>query len=79
MFTEDWLGCKLNSLVRMDSIQINFNSAARLGDKLTCSGTLADNGDFFLAGANTTTGKNAFQASGHCSKITGELKDKFFN
>lgn len=72
MFTENWLGEKSNSLVRMKDLQINFNQSTGLGESLNCSGTLAEDGTFYVEGLQAENGKNAFQAQGRCEKITLE-------
>ena len=62
MFTEDWLGEKCGSLVRMKELQLNFNQTTPFGEKLICSGALDENGDFYVEGLQNSSGKNAFQA-----------------
>lgn len=69
MFTEDWLGEKTNSLIRMKELQLNFNQSTGLGEKLNCSGTLGEDGRFYVEGLQNSSGKNAFQAQGICEKI----------
>ena len=69
MFTEDWLGEKTQSLVRMREVQINFNASTAFREQLCCSGTLDESGKFYVQGINTASGKNAFQAQGSCEII----------
>ena len=69
MFTEDWLGEKTNSLIRMKELQLNFNQSTGLGEKLNCSGMLGEDGCFYVEGLQNSNGKNAFQAQGICEKI----------
>lgn len=70
MFTEDWLGKKTNSLVRMKSLQLNFNQTTAFQEKLICSGVLNEDGSFYVAGVNEISGKNSFQAQGVCETIS---------
>ena len=67
MFTEDWLGEKSKSPVRMKEIQINFNHTTGYGETLKCSGNAAD-GMFYVEGELSSCQKNAFQAQG-CYEI----------
>ena len=69
MFTEDWLGEKTNSLIRMKELQLNFNQSTGLGEKLNCSGMLGEDGCFYVESLQNSNGKNAFQAQGICEKI----------
>ena len=69
MFTEDWLGQKCNSLVRMKSLQLNFNQSTAFQETLNCSGILNDDGSFYVEGINTGNGKVSFQAQGVCETI----------
>lgn len=69
MFTEDWLGEKCGSLVRMKELQLNFNQTTPFGEKLICSGALDENGDFYVEGLQNSSGKNAFQARGCFEEI----------
>ena len=69
MFTEDWLGEKLGKPVRFSELQLNFNQSTGYGDKLICSGTLDDSGNFQIAGIQRSSGKNAFTAQGRCASI----------
>ena len=69
LFTEDWLGVKNQSLVRMTEFQVNFNATTGFGEILSCSGNLSEEGDFYVAGVHPANGKNAFQAVGHCQVI----------
>ncbi|MBQ9775114.1 MAG: hypothetical protein IJW17_03650 [Lentisphaeria bacterium] len=64
LFTEDWLGGKTNGLVRMKELQINFNQSSPLNEILNCSGTLDENGNFYVEGCQKSSGKNAFQSQG---------------
>ena len=64
MFTEDWLGMKNNSLVRMKELQLNFNGSAGLGEEIACSGLIRENGAFYVQGILAAAGKNSFQAQG---------------
>ena len=74
MFTEDFLGCNASSLVRMNELQINFNSSTALGEHLLCKGSVTANGGaFYVEGVQKSSGKNAFQAQGSYQLI--ELKD----
>mgnify|MGYP003297981667 CR=1 FL=1 len=49
MFTEDWLGEKMQTPVRMKEIQINFNHTTGFGEHLLCSGKLSGE-DFYVEG-----------------------------
>ena len=69
MFTEDWLGAKLNSVVRMSDIQINFNSSMPFTANLECTGFIGSNGQFYVTGSCQENSKNAFQAQGICNRI----------
>lgn len=69
MFTEDWLGAKNGSLVRMKELQLNFNQTTPFGEKLNCSGALEADGSFYVEGVQNTGGKNAFQAQGRFEEI----------
>ena len=69
MFTEDWLGVKTDSLIRMKEIQLNFNGSTALGEKLICSGNLDQEGNFYVEGIRGNDGKNSFQARGCCEII----------
>ena len=69
MFTEDWLGKKSGSLVRMKSLQLNFNQTTAFQETLECSGILDPDGSFYVEGVNTVSGKNSFQAQGICEII----------
>lgn len=69
MFTEDWLGEKTQSLVRMHELQINFNSSTAFREQLCCRGMLDGAGSFFVSGVNLNSGKSAFQAQGVCEII----------
>ena len=69
MFTEDWLGVKTDSLIRMKEIQLNFNGSTALSEKLICSGNLDQEGNFYVEGIRGNDGKNSFQARGCCEII----------
>ena len=69
MFTEDWLGQKCNSLVRIKSLQLNFNQTTAFQETLECSGVLNEDGSFYVEGIKPSSGKNAFQAQGICETI----------
>ena len=69
MFTEDWLGKHTGSLVRMKSIQLNFNQTTAFKEVLCCSGILNDDGSFYVEGVNAASGKNSFKAQGVCEVI----------
>lgn len=69
MFTEDWLGKHTGSLVRMKSIQLNFNQTTAFQEVLCCSGILNDDGSFYVEGVNEANGKNSFKAQGICEVI----------
>lgn len=69
MLTEDWLSQKVRGLVRMTTLQLNFNGSTSLGEELVCSGVL-EGRTFFVSGINAATGKNAFQAAGTWEKIS---------
>lgn len=74
MFTEDFLGCRTSSLVRMSELQINFNASTTFGDHLLCRGMLESSGGaFYVEGTQQSSGKNAFQAQGIWQAI--ELED----
>ena len=64
MFTEDWLGMKLDSPVRMTALQLNFNGSTGFGEELVCSGVIGENNVFCVSGTHAATGKNSFQAQG---------------
>ena len=64
MFTEDWLGVKCGSLVRMKELQLNFNQTTPFGEKLCCSGALGEDETFYVEGLQNSSGRNAFQARG---------------
>lgn len=68
LFAQDWIGTKINSLVRIDEIQLNFNCGMRFGETLVCSG-VAEDGLFQIEGTAPDS-KNAFRATGKYSKIT---------
>ena len=70
MFTEDWLGRKTNSLVRMTELQVNFNASTGFDEELVCSGKTGENGAFYVEGIHAATGKNSFQAQGVFETIT---------
>lgn len=69
MFTEDWLGEKTQSLVRMREIQINFNLSTPFREKLICRGVLGENCSFYVSGTQQSNEKNAFQAQGVYSPV----------
>ncbi len=69
MFTEDWLGEKMQSLLRMRELQINFNQTTPFRENLLCSGILNEDGSFFVTGTQQSNGKNAFQAQGVCTPV----------
>ena len=69
MCTEDWLGEKINSPVRIKEIQLNFNSSTGFRDDLVCSGKIGENGTFYVEGVQRSTGKNAFQGRGEFSSL----------
>ena len=71
MFTEDWLGEKMQTPVRMKEIQINFNHTTGFGEHLLCSGKLSGE-DFYVEGILAGEKKNAFQAKGKFEKISAE-------
>ena len=68
MFTEDWLGKKINFPVRMKEIQINFNHTTGFGEHLLCSGDISGD-QFYVEGTLSESNKNAFQAQGTFDKI----------
>ena len=69
MFTEDMLGLKTSSLVRMQEVQINFNASTAFTDAIACGGILNEDGTFYAQGVQQSSGKNAFQAQGRYAKI----------
>ena len=71
MFTEDWLGEKMQTPVRMKEIQINFNHTTGFGEHLLCSGKLSGE-DFYVEGILAGEKKNAFQAKGKFEKISAD-------
>lgn len=74
MFTEDFLGKNSRSLVRMTELQLNFNASTALGEELVCRGSAGADGNFYVAGTNRNSGKNAFQAQGTFELITPDKR-----
>ena len=74
ILTEDWLGEKTGSLVRVRDIQINFNCSSTFQDTLTCSGTIYDDQRFYVEGTLASNGKNAFQATGIFETLLSDRK-----
>jgi acyl-ACP thioesterase len=73
MFTEDWLGMKLDSPVRMTALQLNFNGSTGFGEELVCSGILGENNSFCVSGIHAGTGKNSFLAQGTFETVSPEM------
>ncbi len=73
MFTEDWLGMKLDSPVRMTALQLNFNGSTGFGEELVCSGILGENNCFCVSGIHAGTGKNSFLAQGTFETVSPEM------
>ena len=76
MFTEDWLGVKNNSLVRMTEIQVNFNGTTGLGEELFCTGFTGEYGEFYVQGTHAVSGRNSFQAKGVFQTVSPENQGK---
>ena len=72
MLAEDWLGEKTGMLVRATEIQVNFNASTPFREQLVCSGTLRDDGGFYVEGVQQSSGRNAFQAVGTAATIPVE-------
>lgn len=73
MFTEDWLGMKVDSPVRMTALQLNFNGSTGFGEELVCSGVIGENNVFYVSGTHAATGKNSFQAQGTFETVSPEI------
>lgn len=73
MFTEDWLGMKLDSPVRMTALQLNFNGSTGFGEELVCSGIIGGNNSFCVSGIHAGTGKNSFLAQGIFETVSPEI------
>lgn len=73
MFTEDWLGMKVDSPVRMTALQLNFNGSTGFGEELVCSGVIGEDNVFYVSGTHAATGKNSFQAQGTFETVSPEI------
>ena len=72
MFTEEWLAEKTGSLIRMTELQLNFNGSTGFGEELVCTGNIGSNGEFYVEGTHTVSGKNSFQARGIFEPVIAE-------
>ncbi len=73
MFTEDWLGMKIKSPVRMTALQLNFNGSTGFGEELVCSGVIGEDNVFYVSGTHAATGKNSFLAQGIFETVSPEI------